>query len=375
VNGRPSYLPSTFEERGTAVPFTTPLLTQARVRRNDRGKLELSMPRFAETSGAFVVPWESVPTTVGLNEHDRALHAAVAAGDLADPHAIRLAALRIASQGLAGPEVARLAALALRTDEEYRVFTNALLIAQVVMPDPTDHSTEAVQALVQGINTADGQKRTRAALLELARELGIGLRELHNLLSQLSDAAAPVGLRLSPRRGRLRSLTRRIAEFRNSAAEIAGAEDMADAADCAQSCMEVADLTHRIAVARLAEFDALLSNPRGLLTRWEAARPAVRRLVERLAWLLDGWDFIAEWWFAALMQPKGSERISALHATFSLLPMVPREELKRAGFLQEEVAIISIRGRGWVRGMEDWRTGQQVEPAVRRILAANTLAA
>jgi hypothetical protein len=375
VNGRTSYLPSTFEERGTAVPFATPLLTQARVRRNDRGKLELSMPRFAETSAAFVVPWDAVPTIISLNGHDRALHAAVADGGLVDPHAIRLAALRIAGEGLAGPEAARLAALALRTEEEYRVFTNALLIASVVAPDQTDRSTEAVQALVQGINTPDGQRQTRAALLELARQRGVGLRELYSLLSELSTVVAPVGLPTSPRRGRLRSLTRRLAEFHNSAVEIANADAMLDVAQSAQSCANVARFTYRIATARLAEFDALLSNPRHLMTRWELAHPAVERLVQGLAWLLDGWDFIAEWWFTALRQPPGPARNTNLHATLSLVPMVPRDELTRAGILKEAAAFVSVRGRGWVREKEDWRTGAQIESEVKRILAANTLAA
>jgi hypothetical protein len=128
-------------------------------------------------------------------------------------------------------------------------------------------------------------------------------------------------------------------------------------------------------MVRLAEFDALLSNPRHLLRRWELARPAVERLAQRLAWLLDGWDFIAEWWFTALRQPPGSARNTNLHATLSLVPMVPRDELTRAGILKEAAAFVSVRGRGWVREKEDWRTGAQIESEVKRILAANTLAA
>jgi hypothetical protein len=374
MRGNPNYLPSTFEERGTAVPFTTPLLTQARVRKNERGKLELSVPRFADGPGSLVVPWPSVPEIVRLSGHDQALHEAVAAGNLADPHAIRLAALQVASGGLAGPETARAAAQALRADEEYKAFTNVLLIATTVTSMSDDSSPEAIQALVQGVGTPDGQRRVRGGLRSIAAALEIGPDELDERLDRLSLNIAPVGLRAAPRRGRLRALARRLTEFRDSMQSLAQSSEAIDTADCAGFCAVIADCTLQIAVARLAEFDALLGDRRRLLARWDAAFAASDRLVQRLAWLLDGWDFVAEMWFTALAQSSDLSRVPALHAIFSLLPMIPREELKRAGFLPQETAIVSLRGRRWVRGLEDWRTGEQVKPMVMRILAANAYA-
>ncbi|MEI9987084.1 MAG: hypothetical protein WDN69_30395 [Aliidongia sp.] len=46
-------LPATFEERGAVVPFTTPALSLARVRRDQRQRMILLMPNFGGTEGGF----------------------------------------------------------------------------------------------------------------------------------------------------------------------------------------------------------------------------------------------------------------------------------------------------------------------------------
>ena len=61
--------PSTFEERGTTVPFTTPTLSCARVRSDDRHNLVLLTPGFAGTQSVYVLPWKAIPDLVTMTIH------------------------------------------------------------------------------------------------------------------------------------------------------------------------------------------------------------------------------------------------------------------------------------------------------------------
>ena len=88
--------PSTFEERGTTVPFTTPALSCARVRSDDRYNLVLLTPGFAGTQSVYVLPWKAIPDLVTMTIHDRALHEAIeregidAPPDVRAPHGRRV---------------------------------------------------------------------------------------------------------------------------------------------------------------------------------------------------------------------------------------------------------------------------------------------
>src|SRR5690348_16611464 len=94
------YAASTFEERGTAVPFTTPLLAQTRVRKGDRSHLEVLVPNLAASRGTYVIPWKSAPEVITMTVHDRTLHAEILSADGCSPDDIRTAALKVAGTGL-----------------------------------------------------------------------------------------------------------------------------------------------------------------------------------------------------------------------------------------------------------------------------------
>ena len=105
-------LPSTFEERGAAIPFTTPMFAYARVRKDYRDRLELMVTRFAAVAGVYVVPWPMVPDIAALTTHDVMLYEEVSAKKVLNPYDMRLAALGVAKTGLAGPKAAEAATLA-----------------------------------------------------------------------------------------------------------------------------------------------------------------------------------------------------------------------------------------------------------------------
>ncbi|MBU6498939.1 MAG: hypothetical protein KGQ40_10460, partial [Rhodospirillales bacterium] len=55
-----SFLPSTFLERGVAVPFTTPQLAGARARPGTRVPLELVVPNPSGGRGHYILPWDGL---------------------------------------------------------------------------------------------------------------------------------------------------------------------------------------------------------------------------------------------------------------------------------------------------------------------------
>jgi len=105
----PSHQSPTFEERGVSVPFTTPALAGARVRRDLRHGLVLLVPNPSGARGMYVAPWSGVrdmcnPTLHDGLLHDGLLHDAIAAAkaEPISPSMVRAAARRIAAEGAAG---------------------------------------------------------------------------------------------------------------------------------------------------------------------------------------------------------------------------------------------------------------------------------
>ena len=87
------YAPSTFDERGTTVPFTTPELAFSRVRRDTRtNHLEVLVTGFSGGRSIYVFPWDGLTSVMRLTLHDRALQAEISLADAITP-------MRIISSG------------------------------------------------------------------------------------------------------------------------------------------------------------------------------------------------------------------------------------------------------------------------------------
>jgi hypothetical protein len=67
------FLPTTFLERGVAVPFTTPILIGARARPGERKPLELIVPNPSGARGVYILPWDGISGLCKPTVHDRRL--------------------------------------------------------------------------------------------------------------------------------------------------------------------------------------------------------------------------------------------------------------------------------------------------------------
>jgi hypothetical protein len=98
-----SFEPMSFRERGATVPFTTPLLLNARIRSASSGRgFEMVVANPSGGRGALILPWSSMPEICAPTLFDRHLWEGLASSDDVSPVGIRREAQRLAVQGLAG---------------------------------------------------------------------------------------------------------------------------------------------------------------------------------------------------------------------------------------------------------------------------------
>lgn len=347
------YLPSTFEERGTAVPFTTPLLAYSRVRKNYREQLELCVTRFSDAGGYYVIPWNAVRDVASLTVHDVLLHEEVSSVKMPDPHVIRMAAFRAAASGLAGVEAAEAAEKAVAADEELKALNQVLLTLRMI----EDMVHEEVPSLLRGIMTTSGQARVRGVLFATAAKFDLPPEILDQRLAQLGIGTYSVGVPWSPVEGRLRRVLSELGELCRALVAWSTAH-VSDAALTASFCAEVGSVTFKLGSELIQEFDATIAGLRSIVVAEVGGLEKPEGIARRLAWLLDGWDPIIGWW-AAGQGKSADEQAVILRDILPILPLVPREELggSRRFTIDEAVQ----KSRRYVRLHEDWLTGDVVD--------------
>jgi len=351
-------LPTTFVERGATVPFTTPILAHARVRKDWRGRVELVIAGFVGNAAKYVVPWPVAADLVSMTAHDRLLHQAMPANEALDPESVRLAALEVARTGLAGPDVAEAAHRALAVEDQARTLNRLALLVRVI----ETVEQELGEELAREIGTPEGQARIRETFRSLGDKVSLDPEAFEQRLAELSALSYSVGTADSPSPGRVRRLLAQLDEFRTSIA-CWGAQRLGVTAEQAQHCAAVATQTLGIGAAVLAEFDDIMDSPGETVADWEIKAQAVGPLAQRLAWLVDGWEPIAAVWLAA---GSDNEQVKALGEIVPILPFLPRNEA-RLDEQREALMALASKGRGWVRTSEDWRTGEPDPELVQRL--------
>lgn len=365
IRGFDHLLPSTFEERGATVPFTTPILSDSRVRKDWRDKLEIVIGQFSGGPGAIVIPWTAVAEMISLTTHDVLLHEEVMVKRALDPYTVRMAALEVAKSGLAGPEVVEAATKLLAADEEAMALNQVVLIIKVI----EEAEPAQAKALMRYIMNPDGQERVREALFAIADRLQLDAKAFDNRLSDLGVSTYAVGTMWSPTEGRLRKLVSRLAAFAASINEWAAGR-LSEAADQAHFTVELSQHTLKIATEVLHKFDALVGSPRTIVMEWDVKAGEVRALATRLAWLVDGWEPLIETWTSAADE---AEQIAALESIVPRLPFVPAREVDpdKEGKTNND---LFGKKRRWVRMNEDWKTGEPDSELVQRLEILKTRA-
>ncbi len=323
---------ATFQQRGVAVPFTTPALAGARLRMAEQHDLrELVVPHPAGARGHYVHAFTDIAGAYGLTVHDTLLLDELAGLRVVSPSEVRLAARAVARSGAAGHD-ARIAAQHAGTRDILNRGLTSNLLMQLIL-----RQTEGIKCPPDELN-----RRGRDAIRRLAPALGCSAEQVLLTLADLAAACAPLGLADGMERPVCRltlALLRRLAPALAALVGRAGnALDMAAemVAACARATLTYVRHSWEQAEGMVADLPCLLA----LMLGSPAAKAATLRDLDRTAWLLDGWEQICL--VFQLAAERGASR-EVLTEMAIMAPFMPREADDWAGVVVERLDRCRLR--------------------------------
>jgi hypothetical protein len=321
---RLEYHPKTFVQRGAVVPFTTRILAQGRIRpgRNnpqDPAAIEALLPGFSGGSSVYVTPMSTLAELVNMSVHDRALSELIAEKLATTPSTIRACWLEIADWGLGGAQEAHRARQWIEAREAtYRA--DRILILQALA---RKQGLQLDDGLARDLMVRSGEGVFRSAVDAFAVAGELEGNTLHGRLNAIAAILAGIGLKTSPAPGRMRDLVARLSELAQMLA-MWGQETMADVGPTAVLCAGAALSNHDLATASLDTIDEMTTTPTELVETWPKGGKLLAREVERLYWILDGWEHLIELWDRVVARKSLAEDV--IPEISRLLPIVPPEE-------------------------------------------------
>jgi hypothetical protein len=347
------YHPTTFLERGVAVPFTTPMLAGTRARLGDKAVPELVVPNPSGGRGAYIMPWAGIAAWCRPTLHDKVLNSRIAALHGVTPGTIRRVARQIAAEGLAGEEAMRAALLADTTERDDRVVTNYRLLMALI-------EQVNVYPATAGVND-DLERRAQLTAAWVAPRIGQPSEWVANALESLADLMEGNGTGAGATEGRIPRLLAQLKRVAGEVEEWSKGRAEEELAALAGLVRDVSAFTIGLAEPLLLEAQSLTSDMVGLLRRWASAPDAIVRTSTRPEWLLDGWQTICLVWDHA---SDDSARRAALAEIAGLVPVLPREA---NDWCAADVGDgLTMRLRRFVTMNQDWRTGAAVIALIAR---------
>jgi hypothetical protein len=359
-----AHLPSTFEERGASVAFTTPGLAGTRIRADDRHGLTVLLKNFAGSTATYAVPVGSLFEVISTTVHDKALIEAIQAANARSPSAIRRETIRIMALGLAGPEGKDRANEIIEADNHFRADLEQIVLISTLKAVNADMSKFA------NIDFKNSQAihALKKHLYELLSPLGMAPELIDTRLADLSDALSFIGFPHEGMYGRLRNVIQELRDFEKKMGYKAGATN-------AEFGM-VFDFAAKTAKQNIAVSDPIIGAMDGLLTdlalpmkSWDAKFPVILKSADRLSWLLDGWESVLA--FAANCESWDGETVwDNTEMLASMLPMVPRAEVATETEEQADTQVMGARVR--IKALHNWKDGKPDPDMVKRMEAAKT---
>jgi hypothetical protein len=351
--------PATFQSRGVAIPFTTPLLAGARTRMGAGNVPELVVPNPSGGRGVYIVQWSGVRALCNPTVHDTMLFKRLAQCTRIDPSEVRDAALAVAAEGYAGQEAAAAAARTTEADRARRLRAHFQLLAALMQQvDPSSRGGP----LPNG-RTPEFDRRASAMLHRIAPAFGCPPAHLATGLDVLGAAFAPIGIVPEDQAGRTVRLLRKLDDTRNLVSRHLNAAPDNDVGGLGGAVAAGMNVAHATASAVLAATRASLADPAILLKRWVADPEQSAARVARCDWLLDGWEGVCLLWHAAACD---ATRRAAVLEMAQILPVMPREIVEWTDCTVPETAmdpaaLVVSHNDGWRRGAAGFALVQRNE--------------
>lgn len=311
----------TFKSRGIAAPFTTPLLSGARVRESERIGNEIVATNPSGGRGVYVVRWNGVCALSSPTMHDTLLFQQLGTLGELTPRAARDMALKVALDGYAGQDALAAAKKTLALDRNQRQQAGFLMLQNLVNQVEPGKSPKATA------RTPEFDQHVDAVLERLAPSLRRTSAELAADVSAISDGFAPYGIGLNTNGARIPRLIDRLDDTYSAIFAWAKADadqEMGSLASAVGSSIRTAAKWGR---SILLSTRSVLDDPLTLLARRISDPNTVKDLAERGDWLLDGWERVCLLW----QVPSGvASRNVALLEMAQCLPALPQEAFQWA---------------------------------------------
>jgi hypothetical protein len=350
-----SFEPASFRERGATVPFTTPLLLNARIRAVASGRgFEMVVPNPSGGRGALILPWSSMLEICSPTLFDRHLWESLATSNDISPIGIRIEAQRLAASGLAGRQTALMAKNAQRREKESRRVIRGKLAASLIAASDASYKAarrspaEDERLLSQGDEGAVARAAAMAgmSLSDFTADLEYLALTLSGVTPELKGVDARVRQMLAELKRVVDEITEWIAQEPQEAAHVKAANFVAISARQTLQCGEVA----------LAQAEALMADLGLLIPKWQKEKQAIFERARRPDWVLDGWKIPLALWLGAELR----QRRAAIWEMALIAPVLPREGKAwlsaSSEFLDTPPRVIQI-----VRKKSDWRSGNLME--------------
>jgi hypothetical protein len=354
-----SFEPMSFRERGATVPFTTPLLLNARIRSASSGRgFEMVVANPSGGRGALILPWASMPEICAPTLFDRHLWEGLANADDISPIGIRREAQRLAVQGLAGRNSAISAKDALRRDQTGQRLMRSMLLESLIT------ALEAPSVTVARSSAAEGESFLKQADRAVTRAAAIAQMPIATFTADLEALAVALSGATPEMEGedaRLRQLLSNLADMSNEITDwIGDQQPEATHILAAKFIVETASQTLECAEIALASTDTLIADLGLMMPSWRAGKDNILERARGPEWVLDGWKTPIALWKAA----EAKQRAAAIWEIALLAPILPREAKawlgKVSDWRETPRRITQV-----VRDKADWRSGSVMEIVAR----------
>ncbi len=354
-----SFEPASFRERGATVPFTTPLLLNARIRAASSGRgYEMVVANPSGGRGALIMPWSSMPDICSPTLFDRHLWESFHSAEDISPIGIRHEAQRLAAEGLAGRRAALAAKDAQRRDQAGQRLMRSMLLETLIAASegPTEAAGRSNHA-----DTASFLKRGQRAVARAAALAQIQVAEFTADLESLAIALSGSVPKIAGEDARLRDMITNLDDLANQVTDWAG--DQSEGAPhilAAHFIVQTARQTLECAEIALANTDALIADLGILVPKWRSVRDKVMERARGPEWVLDGWKTPIALWAEA----EANQRRSAIWEIALIAPILPREAKAWLGKVSDRRET-PRRITQVVRDKSDWRSGNAMEIVAR----------
>ncbi|RED44827.1 hypothetical protein [Aestuariispira insulae] len=315
-------LPPTFAHRGVSLSLTTRVVYFARVRVTEEGVREALLPGLSGSRGTYVVPWPAFPEVISLSLHDRSLLEKLDRVRRPNPFNIRDICLLLQKEGFDGPVAAKRAARLIMEDEETATMTHLSLIVEALKQLAGDATRN--MSLVDLIRPG-ALDRAKNGLSSFAREANASPGDVIKRLETWGQLALSLGTPDGSRKG---FLARRIQGLGDLIQDLNEwmAEEPAYTASMAMQIADAAAMTRRFALKEVKAAMGRANRMEEMLINWRDQEDEIRKEIDRISWILDGWERILTLWEEVWGDTRSRQR--AVVATLvQSLPILPEEVL------------------------------------------------